>query len=131
MKKIITIICYLVTLLLVCHFNLQAQVYVDMGASGNGDGTSWANAHQDIAEAVDGAAKGSSLWIAAGKYVLSETLNLVEADLDLYGGSAGTETELVQRVLTNETIISGDTNGDDVVSVISTLGRTVSLTPVN
>ncbi|MBX2815954.1 MAG: right-handed parallel beta-helix repeat-containing protein, partial [Saprospiraceae bacterium] len=114
MKKLITVICYFVLLFLVGHFGLHAQVYVSLNATGAGDGSSWADAYTSIPDAVSGSPKGSALWIAAGTYTLSQPLVLEEADLDLIGGFAGTESALDQRDFSQETILSADAAGDDL-----------------
>ena len=96
---------------------VQAQtVYVDADAGGSNDGTSWANAYTDLATAIDSAAAGSQLWIAAGTYVTPETSPFfIDRALSLYGGFAGTETEVTQAdPAANVTILSGDVAGNDV-----------------
>ena len=94
--------------------SLQGQVYVNINATGSNDGSTWANAYTDLSEAVQNAPSGSELWIASGKYTLNETLELIEAGLDLYGGFSGNETEVSQRTAAGSTVISGDVNGDDI-----------------
>lgn len=43
-----------------------AIVYVDAGASGTGDGSSWADAYPSLADALAGAAFDTEIWVAAG-----------------------------------------------------------------
>lgn len=104
----------LLTLSFILSQVLVAQRFVDVDATGANDGSSWVNAFSSLNEAVDRSPAGSSLWIAEGTYRLSKTLNLNEADLDLYGGFAGDETNLSQRTGQLSTIVTADVNGDDL-----------------
>ena len=97
-------------------------VYVNLAATGENDGTSWANAYTDLQAALQDAPFGTQIWVAAGTYTPTEEadrrdLSFVLADgVQLYGGFAGDETNLSQRdVTTNPTILSGDigTAGDN------------------
>ncbi len=90
---------------------------------------------------MDDAEFGEQIWVAKGTYKPSKetdgttdtprefTFQMIEG-VEIYGGFAGTETEASQRLdygvgETNETILSGDFNGDDVVSGS---GSTLSIT---
>lgn len=99
----------------------QAQTYVNDTATGNNDGSSWADAYTDLSEAMDAAPARSEVWIAAGTYLPQVTASTTESwfelskDLKIYGGFAGTESSIDQRdIEANETILSGDHNGDDL-----------------
>ncbi len=93
----------------------QSVVYVDAGASGDDDGTTWANAYTDLQVAIDSSEAGSSLWIAAGRYVTPDTASFyIDRGLSLYGGFDGTETSAEEAdPAGNETILSGDVMGND------------------
>ncbi|MGB5980678.1 MAG: T9SS type A sorting domain-containing protein [Nonlabens sp.] len=101
-------------------------IYVDINATGNNDGTSWADAFTDLNTALSSSQTGQigrKYWIAAGNYIPgtsrtnSFALNVDETAL--FGGFDGTETTLSDRDLdTNLTILSGDLNGDDGPSVV-------------
>ncbi len=66
---------------------------------------SWANAATNVQAAIDVAAQGDSVWVAAATYFGSITVTNVVA---LYGGFAGSETGLEQRSPTaNPTILDG------------------------
>ncbi|MCB9914355.1 MAG: right-handed parallel beta-helix repeat-containing protein [Planctomycetes bacterium] len=97
-------------------------VYVDAAATGANTGTSWLDAHTSLRVALDAAVAGDELWIAQGTYVPGPTAS--EADsfflkdgVALYGGFAGGETALAQRdPVARPTVLSGDVNGDDILS---------------
>ena len=117
MKKFI----FFALLILLSSFTLTAQtIYVNASASGNNDGTSWADAYTNLQTALDNAG-ASDIWIATGTYstsaVGSDTMAVyaVRSATNLYGGFSGTESSLDDRDITaNPTILSGDINGDDV-----------------
>ncbi len=97
----------------------QTIRYVKAGATGANDGTSWANAYTNLETALDAAANGTQIWVAAGKYTPPATPAngsfLAATQVKLYGGFVGTETSLNQRNPTlNVTTLSGDLAGDDI-----------------
>ena len=89
-----------------------ATVYVDAGASGADDGSSWANAYTSLSAAITAAAAGDELWVKAGTYypgTLRPDKFIVSKNLTIYGGFAGTETSASERSpSTNVTTLSGD-----------------------
>ena len=101
--------------------------YVDAEATGdNSSGTSWTDAFPDLQDALTVATGGDEIWIAAGTYTPSAPLDASDArtatfeitgmqnGLGIYGGFAGGETARESRAPSaNETILSGDLNGDD------------------
>ncbi len=110
--------------------NLQAApgdtiIYVDQNATGANNGTSWQHAYTDLQDALAAAQSNHSIWIAKGIYrPVTQVTNLATDSLisfnipngvELYGGFAGTETDLAQRNWeVNKTILSGDLAGDDL-----------------
>lgn len=77
--------------------NTAAIVYVDADASGPvHNGSSWATAYRSIRQAVDSAPDGAQIWAAAGVY--RESVELANYK-KLYGGFAGVETSLDQRLI--------------------------------
>ncbi|MBK9016461.1 MAG: T9SS type A sorting domain-containing protein [Saprospiraceae bacterium] len=98
--------------------DLQAQAFVHAGASGNNDGSSWTNAYVDLQSAIAAAQPGDHIWVAEGTYLPGNAASstfLIEKDIQLYGGFAGTEINLLQRDwAAHPTILSGDVNGDDI-----------------
>ncbi|MGD2094120.1 MAG: C10 family peptidase [Phycisphaerales bacterium] len=100
-------------------------IYVDVDAApGANDGSSWASAFADLQDALEVAAiypdDVNEIWVAGGIYrpdrntgFRSFSFQLVNG-IGVYGGFAGNETGRQQRnTLINETILSGDINGDD------------------
>jgi len=89
---------------------------------GNDDGTTWADAFDDMQEALTNPAlaAGDEIWVVAASspYVpgmqRSDSFVLV-SDVAVYGGFDGTETVREERNWsTNMTILSGDIDADDV-----------------
>ncbi|WP_458628944.1 T9SS type A sorting domain-containing protein [Winogradskyella sp. PC D3.3] len=97
-----------------------SRYYVDHTATGSGDGSSWANAFVGLQQALVNAGSDDEIWIASGTYkpaVASRStyFQIVHPNLSIYGGFAGTETSIEDRVLgANETKLSGDLLGNDV-----------------
>ncbi|NLF16994.1 MAG: hypothetical protein GX595_07030 [Lentisphaerae bacterium] len=81
--------------LLVLGANAGTTHYVRMGSSAPAAPyTSWATAASTVQAAIDVAANGDEVWVAAGTY--AETLTLASG-VALYGGFTGEETALDQR----------------------------------
>lgn len=83
----------------------EGIVYVVKGQ--NGQGSSWDNAVGDVGTAIqvakayndalsDGSKPKAQVWVQAGEYQLSQTIIPLDG-VSVYGGFAGTETELSQR----------------------------------
>ncbi|TRX57686.1 T9SS type A sorting domain-containing protein [Fulvivirga sp. M361] len=90
--------------------------FVDADAEGTNDGSSWANAFNDLTDALTAAEDGSDIWIAEGIYKPggetpseSSKFSVFRPGLRIYGGFDGTETSLEDRdVSLHTTILSGD-----------------------
>lgn len=104
----------------------QSIWYVDDdGAPSNGC-TSWADACPELQTALSLAQPADQIWVAVGIYKpdfdpmtgqhtgdQSATFQIL-SDVGMYGGFDGTEETLQQRAgLFNQTVLSGDLNGDD------------------
>ncbi|HEX3165852.1 MAG TPA: MopE-related protein [Chitinophagaceae bacterium] len=103
------------------------RLYVKANAPSGGDGTSWATAFNKLQDAISQAnscAGISEIWVAQGTYYPDEGGGKTDNDrsasftmrnnLSIYGGFFGNETQLSQRILTNnETILSGDIDQND------------------
>ncbi len=104
-----------------------AQVYVDINATGNNDGTSWTDAYTNLQDAIDNTNLPTQIWVAQGTYLPTagtgngRTFKLENKVVEIYGGFNGTETALNQRDFRNNvTILSGDLNGDDNANISNT-----------
>ncbi|NQY29616.1 MAG: hypothetical protein HRT69_09100, partial [Flavobacteriaceae bacterium] len=104
------------------NFRTLGQIYVDDTATGLNNGSSWANAFTDLGSAMDTDVNGQEIWVAGGTYKTGNVIfsfTIDKTNISLYGGFAGTETSLSQRVLgTNESIISGDNSSNDNPNVL-------------
>ena len=95
-----------------------AIIYVKHGAAGAGNGSSWSDAFPTLQEALDVAVANDEIWVAAGTYRPTAKYGgssnhhktfFVDKDIKIYGGFAGTESELASREWeSNLTILSGD-----------------------
>ncbi len=121
------------------------MIYVNVDAGGSNDGSSWADAYSNLQSALSFASSGDQIWVAKGTYFPAadgdRTLSFdIPNGVEVYGGFAGTESNLVERSDygtggSNETILSGDigTSGDQndnsyhVVNFSSTVGSSTIL----
>jgi predicted outer membrane repeat protein len=87
-------------------------LYVDAEASGNMDGSSWANAYQDLSIALESIHPFTEIWVKKGTYKpgnFRSDFFLLPPNVSIFGGFDGTETERIQKnPAVNETILSGD-----------------------
>ncbi|MCH7721370.1 MAG: right-handed parallel beta-helix repeat-containing protein [Planctomycetes bacterium] len=95
-------------------------IFVDAAANGANDGTGWADAFTDLQDGLGSAVSGDEVWVAAGTYKPTQPDGdrlasfVLTNGVALYGGFAGGESELDERDWeVNETVLSGDLNGDD------------------
>ena len=114
-------------------------LYVNQAATGLGSGISWSNAYTTLNEALADATDGEEVWIAGGTYKPSTTGNrsasfTINNFVSIYGGFLGNESTIEDRVYgANETILSGDLNGDDdsIITVANTLRADNSYKVIN
>ncbi len=124
MKRIVR---FLTTLLMVALIGTRLSnqatragdpiLYAAPSAMGSGDCSAWENACT-LQTALTNALSGDQIWVKAGVHKpganQSDTFSLKNG-VEVYGGFAGTETELDQRNWTaNKTILSGDIDNNDI-----------------
>jgi len=105
--------------------DVQAQIYVDAGATGAGNGSSWANAYTDLQSALDVATGTDQIWIAEGTYTPSAQLDAGDArtatflitgnqdGIEIYGGFESGDAFDDRSPTDHPVVFSGDLNGDD------------------
>jgi gliding motility-associated-like protein len=117
-------------------FVTTAQTIRYVKAGGTGNGSSWANASGDLQVMINASAANDEVWVAAGTYKPAHRADngsaanatdrnnafVLKTDVKVYGGFAGTETQLTQRNwATNPTILSGDLAGNDTYDAVGRL----------
>lgn len=103
------------------------RLYVTTTGAGNRTGTSWENASDNLQAMIDVAGDEEAIWVAGGTYTpVSNPFGTedprdhcfyIEDPIQLFGGFAGTESEVEQRNPEEyPTILNGDVLGDDQIS---------------
>lgn len=110
----------------------QSKIYyVSSRATDTGDGSSWANA-TTLTKALDKAVAGDQIWVQGFETLTGDNLYVapkegfaVKSGVQLYGGFAGTESRLSQRVtlgkpyqLKYRSVLSGDIQKNDTVGSV-------------
>ncbi len=96
--------------------------FVNPDASGDNDGSSWANAFMALQDALDTAIADDIIWVAEGTYYpdigdgytddARDSSFKIPDGVAVYGGFNGTETSIDERNWqSNTTILSGDIDG--------------------
>ena len=116
------------------HTYTSGIVYVNTMATGLDNGTNWINAYRSLESALKAArtCNVTQIWVAKGTYTPSKdpfgnvapinhstkTFYLVNG-IALYGGFAGTETSIAQRVKGNTTTLDGYIGKDNPGNPVS------------
>ena len=124
----------IILLSLAVNIATAQTIYVKADATGSNDGSSWADAFTILQDALDVAAAGDEIWVAAGTYKPTKKVAAIDnegnptterdmafvllPDVKIYGGFVGTETTLVERQLPpfgtpSPTILSGAISDTD------------------
>lgn len=114
--------CLLLWLLLVSSGPALAQTirYVKPVATGTATGSSWANASGNLQAMINASTTPTQIWVATGVYTPGTNRGdsfAMKNNVAIYGGFAGSETALTQRVLTSpsNTTLSGNSNNYHVI----------------
>lgn len=122
--------------------NASGVLFVNVNATGNNTGSSWANALTNLQFAIQNSCHDvKQIWVARGSYRTAVGTNRDSAftlknNLAIYGGFAGTEAIISQRNLrVNPTMLSGDigvqgTRNDNAYNVISNVNNGLNATAV-
>ena len=117
-------------------------LFVNRNATGNNSGSSWQNAMTSLKNALSITCPSvTQIWVARGTYL--PTINssrdssfTMKNNLAIYGGFAGTETQLIQRnIRINPTILSGDigvanSNTDNSYNVVRNISNGLNSTAI-
>lgn len=109
-------ITYTVIAILFSALSLNAQNTFFVNQTGTGQGTSWSDASNDLNAVLFAAQSGDQVWVAKGTYLPTADYDRniafnVKSDVKIYGGFAGSETQLSQRdYIANTTVLSGELN---------------------
>ncbi|MGV3525447.1 MAG: IPT/TIG domain-containing protein [Candidatus Sericytochromatia bacterium] len=102
-------------------FEVLTVFHVKTDGDPAANGTDWSQA-TTLQNALSKAADGDEIWLQSGTYLPSSTGDreesfLILENIAIYGGFTGTETSFSQRnPAQNPTVLSGDLNGDDMLS---------------
>ncbi len=118
MEIILLAICFL------CGATKANIIYVDTTASGDNDGSTWANAFSSLQDALAAASLDDEIWVAAGTYRPDQGIGITLGDREatfqlmnnvaVYGGfPAGGGEWWSRNPIAHKSTLSGDLNGDD------------------
>lgn len=99
---------------LICSAAAQTTWFVDNSAAAGSSGDSWANAFNDLHQALSTAQSGDAIWVKTGKYLPDNGTDrnrsfVLKSGVKLYGSFAGGETTINQRNIgEHPTILSGN-----------------------
>ena len=118
--------------ILAVQVSFAARYYVATNGSSGNNGTAWATP-KDLQSALSVALAGDEIWVKAGTYTPTtgsdRTISFViNKNIQLYGGFAGTEGSVSARVSGNTTILSGNIGGGSNSQNVVKIGGTDALT---
>ncbi|HUR32027.1 MAG TPA: hypothetical protein VMZ69_11395, partial [Saprospiraceae bacterium] len=132
MKSLITplsVKLFLAVFFLCNNISLEAKIYfVNISATGIGNGSSWSDAYSDLQDAINVSTKDDTICVAEGTYIPTHVFGAdlvrnatfyINKSILLFGGFSGipgTEGNFTERnPQLNETILTGDTgvSGND------------------
>ena len=111
MKKCCFVALFALAVLCLAAPGTAATWYVTQDGAGNEDGSSWANAGKNLKDVMEATDAGDEIWVVAGTYSPGSNKTdtfLLKKGVKVYGGFAGTETDLDQRNwVDNKTTLHG------------------------
>jgi predicted outer membrane repeat protein len=94
-----------------------AQLFVNAEAGAGGNGQTWDTAFNNLQDAIDAAAPGGEIWVAAGTYkpgaARTDSFTIDKMITILGGFEAGETDRDMRNAFQHVVILSGDINGDD------------------
>ncbi|MCD8539282.1 MAG: cadherin-like beta sandwich domain-containing protein [Leadbetterella sp.] len=121
-----------VLLLTLCFAGAQAQTIRYVKPDGSGNGSSWADASNDLQAMINASASGDQIFVAAGTYKPNRKANatgtvtpndrdnsfVLTNGVKVYGGFSGNEASLSNRNLSAGyiSVLSGDFDGNDIIT---------------
>lgn len=119
------------SLLMLSACSVAKTVYVKYDSPTDGPGTSWSNAYHRVTNAILTASAGDSLWVARGTY--NESFR-IDTGIAVYGGFAGTESNLTDRpafprpaIDPSESILDGTNMSDSTVRMAASASSATRL----
>jgi len=115
----------LVMLGMMCTCAAGGTLYVDVGATGSNNGSSWSDAYVTLQDGLGAAVSGDEIRVAQGTYTPDQGVGVtpgareatfqLKSGVAVRGGYAGNSEDDpdVRDIEEYETILSGDLNGDD------------------
>ena len=103
--------------------------YVDDSATtGAGNGKNWDDAYTGMQAAITAASAAQEVWVAAGTYqpgLTAASTYTMKANVAVYGGFAGNETERAQRDLAanHYSILDGEIGATDIRILVTMVGN--------
>ncbi len=130
---------------MVSSYPCDQRWYVAPGGNDNNTGHSWPDAFATVQKALEASWPGDTVWVAGGRYVPSQDRNgstaanrsryrtfMLKDSVQIYGGFAGNEPSgydiNLRDFSANETILSGDINGNDGANFSNTGDNTYNVT---
>lgn len=89
--------------------NIKSQIFVDINANGNNNGSRWEDAFIDLQDAINVAEDGDEIWVSKGEYNPTKDINgsntsiarnrvfVLDKSIKIYGGFSGVEMALDER----------------------------------
>lgn len=121
--RIFVNVVFMLVLTVIFAIPLQAAVYY-VDTTGSGAGTDWGDA-VDLQGAIASAGNGDQIWVKQGTYTLAagatNSFELSTDGVEIYGGFAGTETNLSDRPVGATSTLNGGNNHYHVVKTTAAI----------